>query len=589
MNLIEAPKARAVQSFLQQGVDPSDPEYKFHSQGIVDTLTQLHTDFDAEKTQVMADWTKAKEACTALKKSIGDEMTANSDAMTTLEGELSDLKISIAENQKSLVTAEAMLQDDQTYLSDVTVRCQTRGKEWDQRTQMRAEELEALSKALEILSGKVTEVEVVNERALVQHGSNTQAAEPVAETTTLAPVKKPPATMPKEAVSQPDEHALAQNGSETVAANTTAEAPTTTLAPVKKPPAPTPKEEPQLAKVQPHKPAVFFLQKASEAATQQKKQSAAHELLIKEGERLHKPVLSAIAAKVMSDPLGKVKTLIQDLIERLVGEATAEATKKGFCDTELGKAETDRKFRYTDVKKLSTDHTSLEAKRDTLSDEIATSAEVANSTQAELEAATTERAESKANNLEAIEKGKEGVTAVKEAIAILQEFYKGASKAKFLQIEASPVDEDTEGAGFDGAYKGKQDASTGIIGILEVLASDFQRTVTTTEAEEKKAQADFVDFDRSARETIAGQLKSKELNEQELTSTLDAITTTMTDIQNAQDMLDSALKSIEDLKPMCIDNVQSYEDRVAKREEEIAALTQALCMLDPNKVETECA
>lgn len=39
---------------------------------------------------------------------------------------------------------------------------------------------------------------------------------------------------------------------------------------------------------------------------------------------------------------------------------------------------------------------------------------------------------------------------------------------------------------------------------------------------------------------------------------------------------------------MCIDTGMSYEERVQKREEEIAALKRALCILDGDKVEPEC-
>lgn len=59
-------------------------------------------------------------------------------------------------------------------------------------------------------------------------------------------------------------------------------------------------------------------------------------------------------------------------------------------------------------------------------------------------------------------------------------------------------------------------------------------------------------------------------------------------MKTASKLLDSALKNIEELKPTCIDTGMSYADRVAKREEEIAALKKALCMLDADKVEPDC-
>jgi hypothetical protein len=309
--------------------------------------------------------------------------------------------------------------------------------------------------------------------------------------------------------------------------------------------------------------------------------------LSKEGAKLHSPTLSALAERVAADPFSKVKTLIQQLIERLLNEATQEATKKGFCDTELGKAKQDRDFRWGDVQKLSAELSTLAAKQDELAQAIADAGESANSTSTELAAATSERSASKEINMDTIAKAKEGLAAVTEAISILKTFYKQAAKETVF-LQASPVEEDDPGAGFEGVYAGQQESSAGILGLLETIRSDFERTARVTASEEKKAAEDFVDFDRASKASISEQLKGKELNEQELESTANAIVQTKTDIASTQSMLDSAFKAIEDLKPMCIDNVMTFAERTQKREEEIAALKTALCYLDPNQVETEC-
>merc|ERR1719161_1543963 len=89
-----------------------------------------------------------------------------------------------------------------------------------------------------------------------------------------------------------------------------------------------------------------------------------------------------------------------------------------------------------------------------------------------------------------IEKAKEGLAAVKEAILILKAFYKQAAKAEVL-LQYSPVEGDASGPGFEGAYKGKQEKATGIIGILEVIKSDFERTIKKTTAEEKAQAAEY--------------------------------------------------------------------------------------------------
>merc|ERR1719343_1823006 len=190
-------------------------------------------------------------------------------------------------------------------------------------------------------------------------------------------------------------------------------------------------------------------------------------------------------------------------------------------------------------------------------------------------------------NMETISTANDGLRAVNEAIDILSSFYKEAAKAEVL-IQASPVDEDTQGAGFKGAYKGKQVASKGIMGMLEVIKTDFERTIRVTEADEAKAHADFVLFDRASKSDISGKEMKKTLDEQDLKTTKATIAQKMNDLQAAMDRLDAALKVIEGLKPTCIDTGMSYEERVSKRDEEIAALKKALCILDEEGVETSC-
>jgi len=281
-----------------------------------------------------------------------------------------------------------------------------------------------------------------------------------------------------------------------------------------------------------------------------------------------------------------VKGLIQRLIERLLAESKAEATKKGFCDTELGKAEKDRDYRFSDAKDLSADLMKLEAKKAELSAEIESlTKDVKIETQG-LKEATEDRKTEKEANMHTVTVSKEGYEACKDALQILKAFYKQAAKASFVQ--ASPVDEDTSGPGFTGNYKGQQGRSHAIIGLLETIISDFERTDRKTEESEHAAQREFVDYDQTAKSSIAGKLTKKELDSLDLETTISLIKTKMEDLQTAMDLCDKALQELEELKPTCIDTGMSYAERVAKREEEMKALQSAVCILDEEGVEPTC-
>merc|ERR1719271_625411 len=99
----------------------------------------------------------------------------------------------------------------------------------------------------------------------------------------------------------------------------------------------------------------------------------------------------------------------------------------------------------------------LEANRDQLNEEIATlTTEIADLNDSLLKTTKT-RTQEKAENMDTLDKAKEGLAAVKDAYDVLASFYKGAAKGKvsLAQQKASPVDEDAP-ATAGGAYKGNQ-------------------------------------------------------------------------------------------------------------------------------------
>jgi hypothetical protein len=536
-------KQKGLQAFLQQGVDPDDPEYKFRSGEILDTLESMLKEFNTKLDETQEEWDKAKASCKSLKEDLNSDIETNGKAMKTLGEDIDELRSKIAEDRENLVTEEGVLSDASTYMKDLTVRCEGSAKSWDQRSSMRGDEIKALSGALAVLKKDVKDLDKkVNKRALLLRlGTH----EPV----------------------------LAANASTLRSANKSAKI--STASP--KPPS--------------------FIQASERVGLRGRmhavqahggSQKRASQILTHEGIRLKSEMLSSLAVKVMADPFAKVKTLIQNLIERLLNEATAEATKQGFCNTELGKAENDRDARFSQVTKLMAELGALESKKEELEMGIEELEKAIPKAWKTLNETAALRKEEKEENLKIISDAGDGKESVGEAITILKEFYKEAGKAKML-LQASPVDEDTDGPGFEGSYRGSQESSTGIIGLLEVIKSDFDRTARKTLQAEKKAQAEFVEFDRTSRVDIKSKETQLEIDKEELKSTKAAIDRTVDDMETAQKLLDGALKTIEDLKPMCIDTGMSYKERAAKRDEEIAALKKALCALDPDKVEEECA
>merc|ERR1719201_2488532 len=95
------------------------------------------------------------------------------------------------------------------------------------------------------------------------------------------------------------------------------------------------------------------------------------------------------------------------------------------------------------------------------------------------------RTEEKAKNTETISDSQEAQTAVAQALTVLKEFYAKAAEATAFAQQPEI---------FDSPYKGQQSGNGGVVGMLEVIQSDFARLEAETKAAEKTAQNEYKDF-----------------------------------------------------------------------------------------------
>jgi len=278
-----------------------------------------------------------------------------------------------------------------------------------------------------------------------------------------------------------------------------------------------------------------------------------------------------------------VKALIQELIERLLQEAADEASHKGWCDEQMGKAKQQRGIKAEDIKKLNTEMEGQEAKINKLKDETDTLTTELAELEDALAKATAIREDEKKENETAAKEAREAKEAVEKAIDALDKFYKKAAQG-LLQVEMQKkkrgVDDDAPDAGFDEGYKGQQGGGKGVIGMLEVIASDFEKEAKEADEMEKKQAADFLEFERTSKVSIAQKTTAKDAVEAELSTTEGEHADAMTSLKDSQKSLDSAMEELESLRPSCVDVGESAEERAAKREAEIEALREALKILE---------
>jgi len=413
------------------------------------------------------------------------------------EQDVSEKSATKAKKLQAKADAEGELQDttttmeaDKKYLAELTATCEQKASDFESRQQLRAEELEAIEKAIEILS------------------------------------------------------------SDAVSGNAEKHLPTM---------------------LQTKKAALSQLRADGRSPTQQR----VAQYLRDQGRNLNSRVLSALAVRVEDDPFKKVKKMIKDLIVRLMEEANEEAEHKGWCDTELATNEQTRKEKTMAVETLHAEIDELEASVAKLTEEIAELTKAVAELDAAMAKATEIRAAEKEKNTETIKDAQDAQTAVAQALVILKEFYAKAAEATALvQQKQEPP------AIFDSPYKGMQAENGGVVGMLEVIESDFARLESETKAAEATAQKEYDEFmtdsevDKAAKtKDIEHKTAKKQDQEQSLVSKNE-------DLEGTQKELDAALAYFDKLKPSCVDSGVSYEDRVARRKEEIESLQEALKILN---------
>merc|ERR1719463_701531 len=221
------------------------------------------------------------------------------------------------------------------------------------------------------------------------------------------------------------------------------------------------------------------------------------------------------------------------MIERLMAEAEADATHKAWCDKE---------YSETNAKK----------------DEVATLQKEL----AELAAMQVEMDKLRAEEKAAYEKNRpemeQGLEGVKLALKILREYYAKEDKAH----------EAAEGAGGT------------IIGLLEVVESDFTKLLAEIIATEETAAKQYEEQTKENEITRTTKEQDVKYKTKEYTGLDKAVAEMTSDKEGVEAELDAIYEYLDKLKDMCVAKPETYEERKRRREAEIAGLKEALQILE---------
>jgi len=476
---LQASAQAAVMRFLQGGRDPAEAlldqtpaakTYESSSGGIVDMVKELGVKFKAEKYELEKEEATKKHASDmivqGLQGSIDRSTKEQSDKMATKSKREKDG----AEAKGDLADTTASVASDTAYLADLTKECSTKAADFETRQAVRKGEIEALSKAIEIMSGGAIA------------GGTKYLPSFVQKSTSLAQLR---------------------------------------------------------------------------SAGQSPVQKQVARFLSDRAQKSNSKILALMASRVAEDPFKKIKKMIEDMVSKLMEEANEEAEHKGFCDTEMGTNKATRDTKTEEVEKLTALIEELTASIAKLGKEAADLSDEITALDTAVAKATSIRSDEKAKNTVTIEDAKIAGEATAKATQVLKDFY-GTADASVAQGSSS----------------------TGVVGMLEVIMSDFVRLQTETTAAEDKAATEYEKF-------TTDSAKDKAVKSTDMKHKLNMKTTKQGDLEEAkkdlkgtQEELDSALEYFEKLKPSCVEAGESYEERVARREEEIASLKDALSILE---------
>jgi len=302
----------------------------------------------------------------------------------------------------------------------------------------------------------------------------------------------------------------------------------------------------------------------------------------------HSAALAQLASRIAAvmklgasggaDPFVKVKAMLNDLIGKLEAEAGHEADEKAYCDEQLAKTEQKKGELQDDSAKLAAKidqatarSASLKAGVRQLEDELSALARQ----QAEMD---TQRQDSHHAFVQAKADLEAGLQGVRRALGLLRDYYGSGDSAELLQ-DGEGLAEAMRQPAMPVSHSKASGAGSSIIGVLEVVESDFAKNLVEEETAEDNAQAEYDKMSQENKLTKAR--KDQDVKYQ--TKEFNALDKTISDLVSDRDTMDAELSAVLEyyskVQERCVAKPETYEARKARREAEIKGLKEAMAIL----------
>merc|ERR1719443_1487795 len=229
------------------------------------------------------------------------------------------------------------------------------------------------------------------------------------------------------------------------------------------------------------------------------------------------------------------------MIAKLIEEANQEATQKAFCDEETAKSKKSQEEKTMKLDKLKSRLDTAATKKAELESTVQDlEAEIAALDKSTSEA-TALRTTEKASNAAAAKDYKDAAEAVESAMAVLKEYYEGASLA---QVAKSGRRQPSFGSK-------KSDSASSILSILEMCGEDFTKMYMEITQSEAEAEAKYEKLTQESKVSRAAKLAEIKGSLSEIKSLEVSLKDHKEDYDMTSRELDAVLAYLDKLKPQC--------------------------------------
>merc|ERR1719191_80680 len=485
--------------------------YSFKGGDVIEMLKTLKLQFEDQLKELNSAEASASSAHKLADAAKEDEIEAAERAKAT-KTEVKGAKGSdLSTAESTLSEATAARDADKTVLEETKALCHERKMEYERRTKTRADEIEAMDKAIEILS-KVTGVRTPESKgiSLIQQMVAKKTSDPKAAIVNL--LRKAGSTKATAALAKLADKIAALKGQQTPGSGT----------------------------------------------------------------------------------FDQIKNMIEKMIFHLMAEQKDEDDHKNWCDKEL---ETTAMMKEDKETKRDTLQASIDVLTQEIEDlkvKITENREAVSTMQKEIAEETAERQAEKAENMATIKDAQDAQTAVSEAIAVLEEFYKGTGmmekeaweftqmKAHVRRIKAEPGQTELPEPNpelFESPYKGSE-AGAGVVGMLQEIAENFALMETNAKADETEQSDEFEKWMTDTKIAIAEKEQDTQMKTSRKERLSEKLVSKTDDFNHNKKELEATVQYEADLQHACVDGDSTYEDRKAARTKEIEALKQAQDILE---------